>query len=114
MLKKLMALAASTAMLGANAAAHVIGTARAALKSAGGSAAAGDAGKERAGDGRNILPSIPPLPPMAAPERAAPKPAAPKPAARKSGGSKGTAHKISKARDQGVKPTRRTKKKSAR
>ncbi len=109
MLKKLMALAASTAMLGANVAAHAINTARAALKSATGSPAAGDAGKERAGDGRNILPSIPPLPPMAVP-----KPAAPKPAARKSGASKGTAHKISKSRNQGVKPTRRTKKKSAR
>ncbi len=64
MLKKIIALAASTVMLGANAAAHAINSARAAVKGITGPAQADAApvGKKVA-DGRDILPSIPPLPP---------------------------------------------------
>lgn len=108
MLKKIMALAATTAMLGANAAAHAINTARAAIKSATGSGpvAAGDEAKDRAGDGRNILPSIPRPPPLAEPQRVAPRHVA-----RKTGNAgKGAAHKASKARVKGTAASRKKKK----
>ena len=59
MLKKMLALAATTAMLGANAAAYAINTARAAVRSVTGSPAAG----EEPGRGTSIQPSIPPMPP---------------------------------------------------
>ena len=57
MLKKMMALAATAAMLGANAAAYAIITARTAVKNV-----TGDAGGEAGpASGTNIQPSIPPM-----------------------------------------------------
>ncbi len=67
MLKKLFTLAAATAMLGANVAAHALDTARSAVKGL-----AGAPGEEaKPGDGTKIQPSIPPMPPM---EKAQPAP----------------------------------------
>ena len=84
MLKKLITLAATTAMLGANVAAHAVDTARSAVKSLTAAAASEEA---KPGDGTKIQPSIPPMPPM---EQAQPAP---------SGGAdkKVTAHKTTKA-----------------
>ena len=59
MLKKVMALAATTAMLGVNAAAYALNTARSAVRSVTGS----PAGEENPGGkiGTSIQPSIPPM-----------------------------------------------------
>ena len=65
MLRKLLALATTTAMLGANAAAYAVNSVRAAAKSVTGSPAA-EENPQRV-DGRTIQPSIPPLPPVAEP-----------------------------------------------
>lgn len=78
MLKKMMALAATTAMLGANAAAYAINSARAAVRSVTGSPSAG----EEPGRGTSIQPSIPPMPA---------EPAAP---LRKADVHKAAAHKV--------------------
>ena len=78
MLKKMMALAATTAMLGANAAAYAINSARAAVRGVTGSPSAG----EEPGRGTSIQPSIPPMP------------AEPAPAPRKAGPHKVAAHKV--------------------
>ncbi len=60
MLKKLMAFATTTALLGANAAAYALNTARAAVRTVTGPAAAGDGEKNAApADGRTVLPTIP-------------------------------------------------------
>lgn len=87
MLKKIIALAASTAMLGANAAAQALNSVRTVAKNM-----IGVAGEEpKPGDGRNILPSIPPM----APEEKA------RPATHKSTGTKAVAPKASKAKSAG-------------
>lgn len=62
MLKKIMALATTTAMLGANAAAYALNTARAAVRTVTGATAAGDEAKSGPVDGKSILPTIAPMP----------------------------------------------------
>ena len=90
MLKKVMALAATTAMLGVNAAAYALTTARAAVKSVTGSPA-GEREDSGTKVGTSIQPSIPPMP--ATPERPARK------AATRAGRTKGaSAHKIAAAK----------------
>ena len=99
MLKKMMALAATTAMLGANAAAYAINSARAAVRSVTGSPAAG----EEPGRGTSIQPSIPPMPaePAPAPRKAGPhKVAAHKIAAHKVAGDKVVTPKAAAAKNQ--------------
>ena len=88
MLKKLITLAATTAMLGANVAAHAVDTARSAVKSLTAAAASEEA---KPGDGTKIQPSIPPMPPM---EKAQPVP-------RKGPDTKETVHKATKATKAG-------------
>lgn len=104
MLKKMMALAATTAMLGANAAAHAINGALAAVRNVTESLAAGDEEKGRAASGTNVQPSIPPLPAESAP-KAAP---------RKAGPQKVAAHKSDNARNQRGKPARKKVRKNSR
>lgn len=87
MLKKMMALVASTAMLGANAAAYAIITARTAVRNVTG---AGDKGEAGPAIGTNIQPSIPPMPPE--PERKA--------ASGRAGPHKVSAHKVAAAKSQ--------------
>lgn len=94
MLKKMMALAATTAMLGANAAAYAINSARAAVRSVTGSPSAG----EEPARGTSIQPSIPPMPPEAVHTAAPAKAGAHKVAAHKVAANKPAAAKNQRAR----------------
>jgi len=98
MLKKMMALAATAAMLGANAAAYAIITVRTAVKNV-----TGDAGGEAApASGTNIQPSIPPM----AAEPPHPEAHA-KAAAHKAPAHKVSAHKVSAHKGVAAKGQRR-------
>ena len=98
MLKKMMALAATTAMLGANMAAFAISSARAAVRSVTGSPAAG--GEDKEPRGTSIQPSIPPMPTEPVQKAAPPKAGAHKVAAHKPAANQRvrTNHKKSRAK----------------
>jgi len=104
MLKKMMALAASTAMLGANAAAYAIVSVRTAVKNVTG---AGEAGEPGPATGTSIQPSIPPMPPEAEHKAAPRKAAAHKVATHKVAAHKAGARKASAAKAQHAKVTHR-------
>jgi len=102
MLKKMMALAASTAMLGANAAAYAIVSARTAIKTVTG---AGESAEPASGT--NVQPSIPPMPPEAEHKAAAPrKPGAHKPSARKVSAAKTQHAKVAHRKTRTKSPAR--------
>jgi hypothetical protein len=89
MLKKILALATTTAMLGAHAAAYALNTARAAVRTVTGAAAPGNEEKAAPFDGRKVLPSIPPMPDAAPPKtRARATSAARKPSGHKANRTK--------------------------
>lgn len=105
MLKKLITLATTTALLGANAAAYAIESARAAVRSVTGAPSAGEEPKVVPGDGRTIQPSIPPMPPE--PEHKAVTP-------RAKAAPKVAAHKTSRAKKTPAKSTTAASRKKAR
>lgn len=108
MLKKILALATSTAMLVANAAAYALNDARAAVRTVTGAGTPSTAvhdGNPGVPDGRSILPSIPPLPP---------EPAARKPATRPAVSPASAGRKITKARAHGKKAAHRKARKTPR
>ena len=91
MFKKLITLAATTAMLASNAAAQAINTARSAVKGLAGSPSATEETKPF--DGTKIQPSIPPMPPMEKAQPAERKAPEKKATARKASSPKATPHK---------------------
>lgn len=101
MLRKILALAASTAMLGANAAAQAITSVRVAVKGVGAPAAGED--DKRSAIGTSIQPSIPPMPPEPVKKVAAHK-ESPKATVHKAG------HKVAAAKSTSQRTARRKSK----
>ena len=107
MLKKILALAASTAMLGANAAAQAITSVRAAVKGVG--APAGGEDDKRSAIGTSIQPSIPPMPPEPVKKAVARKDTSKKDSPHKTGVHK-VGHKVAADKNPRQRSTRRKSK----